>query len=148
MSKRPGDPGYAANWCIHYRYNRGLKPGAPDTCEAGVDYEAWRGTKHDAQPCFLTVTGESKAEAAHCPHLRRPTADEIVAHESWIANRMERLGTVMVGIADWRRAHKGKSAAETVDCPACKGRLHLSITAYNGHVHGRCETEGCVSWME
>ena len=22
------------------------------------------------------------------------------------------------------------------------------IAAYNGHVHARCKTEGCVSWME
>jgi hypothetical protein len=25
--------------------------------------------------------------------------------------------------------------------------LHLTIFP-NGHVHGRCETEGCVDWME
>lgn len=39
-------------------------------------------------------------------------------------------------------------APEVVECPACKGRLHLSIAAYNGHVHGKCETDGCVAWME
>ena len=37
MSKRKGDPGYAPDWCIHYRYNRGLKAGESDTCEAGVE---------------------------------------------------------------------------------------------------------------
>jgi hypothetical protein len=26
--------------------------------------------------------------------------------------------------------------------------LHLSIAAHNGHVKGRCETGGCVSWAE
>ena len=76
------------------------------------------------------------------------TPDEIAAHKAWIDERMNVLGKVMQGIRPWRDAHKGQSAQEVVDCPACKGRLHLSISSYNGHVHGRCETVGCVSWME
>jgi hypothetical protein len=35
MSKRPGDPGYAAGWCIHYRASR-ISGKGYDTCEAGV----------------------------------------------------------------------------------------------------------------
>lgn len=148
MSKRPGDPGYAAGWCIHYRSNRNLKPGQPNTCEAGVDYKAWHGTGHTRWPCFLDDQGQSNPEAAHCPHLRRPTPEEIAAHEKWIEEQITKLGTVMTGIADWRRRHKGRSHSEIVECPACKGRLHLSIAAYNGHVHGHCESDDCVSWME
>lgn len=148
MSKRVGDPGYAPNWCIHYRYNRNLKPGQPDTCEAGVEYESFRGAAFARRPCFLDGSGASKPDALKCPQLRRPTPEEIAAHEEWAEKRMGLLGVVMVGIGPWRTAHKGKSASEVVECPACKGRLHLSIAASNGHVHGHCETEGCVSWME
>lgn len=83
-----------------------------------------------------------------CAHLRRPTPDEIAARKVWQDARMNKLGVVMTGIMPWRKANKGKSVAEVVECPACKGRLHLSISSYNGHVHGRCETAGCVSWME
>jgi len=147
MSKRPGDPGYAAGWCIHYRGITGPRGETVTSCEAGVDYEAWRGIGHDRQPCFLD-NGQSRPDAAHCPHLRRPSPEEIAAHEGWLKQRQKLLGSVMVGIADWRRAHKGKSAREVIECPACKGRLHLSIAACNGHVHGKCETEGCVSWRE
>lgn len=150
MSKRPGDPGYAAGWCIHYRYNhdRDLQGGKPDTCEAGVDYKTFEGTKFPVRPCFLDKQGQSKPDALPCEHLRRPTPEEIAAHEKWLEFRMDKLGTVMRGIKPWRDAHKGRSAQEIVECPACKGRLHLSIAAYNGHVHGRCETDGCASWME
>jgi len=140
-------PGYAPNWCIYYRYNRDPKPGE-NTCEAGIDLEAWHGTKFASRPCFLDERGQSKPDAMPCPKIRRPTAEEIAAHKEWIEKRMTLQGVVMVGIAPWRSAHKGKSASEIVECPACKGRLHLSIAAYNGHVHGRCETEGCVSWVE
>jgi hypothetical protein len=142
MSKRKGDPGYAPNWCIHFR-----DASKNETCEVGVNYEAWRGIGHGSQPCFLT-DGQSSPDAAHCPKLRLPTPEEIAAHKGWLDARWALFGTVMVGIADWRAAHKGKSAAEVVECPACKGRLHLTIAAVNGHVHGHCETEGCVSWME
>lgn len=120
-----------------------------DTCEAGVDYSTMDGVKFDQRPCFLDdKTGESKPSALPCEHLRRPTPEEIAAHQGWVAARMDQLGVVMKGIRPWRDAHKGRSATEIVECPACHGRLHLSISAYNGHVHGRCETAGCVQWME
>jgi hypothetical protein len=126
-----------------------VKPGQPDTCEAGVDYSRFTGTKFDARPCFLDkYTGESKPDALPCEHLRRPTSEEIALHETWLKGRMERMGRVMEAIYPWRVAHKGKSASEVVECPECKGRLHLSISSYNGHVHGHCETADCVSWME
>lgn len=62
--------------------------------------------------------------------------------------RTKKVFAVLAGIAAWRKQHKGKSHAEVVECPACKGRLHLRIAAVNGHVWGRCETADCVSWVE
>lgn len=147
MSKRPGDHGYAANWCIHYRgISSDGKGGLVTSCHAGIDYASF--PDRSKQPCFLDNSGQSKPGAVHCPQLRQPTPDEIAAHKTWLCERIVLMGVVMNGIGPWRRAHKGKSASEVVDCPACGGRLHLSISAYNGHVHGYCETEGCVSWME
>lgn len=143
MSKRPGDGGYAADWCIHYR-----SPYHDKTCEAGIPFERWRGVHMDKQPCFLDKKGESTLDALPCECLRRPTAQEIALHEEWKKTRKNRMGVLMRGIAPWRAAHKGKSAHEIVECPICRGRLHLSIAGYNGHIHGRCETADCVSWME
>lgn len=37
---------------------------------------------------------------------------------------------------------------EVIECPLCKGNLHMYQSAYNGHVHGQCETKGCLCWME
>ncbi len=145
MNKRPGDAGYADGWCIHYRYNRDKKKPEDDTCEAGVRYDTF--PKFSSRPCYLDK-GKSKPDALPCDHLRVPTPKEITDHEKYIDERMNQMKIVMVGIKLWRDAHKGKSAAEIVECFACKGRLHLSIVAYNGHVHGRCETDNCVSWME
>lgn len=143
MSKLKGDPGYRGGWCIHYRAPRDKI----ETCEAGISYGEFHGTKFAERPCFLDK-GQSRPNSAPCASLRRPTTEEMDAHETWANDRMEMLTKVMVGITPWRAAHKGRSAQEVVECPACKGRLHLSIAAYNGHVHGHCETDGCASWME
>lgn len=146
MSKRPGDPGYAAGWCIHFR-----SMGHHETCEQGVNYDALAGGRQGSfsrLPCFIQTPDPHAETRVACEHFRAPTPDEIDAHETWVETRMDVLRAVMVGIKPWRDAHKGQSASEIVECPACKGRLHLSISRYNGHVHGACETQGCASWME
>ena len=63
---------------------------------------------------------------------------------------MDRMRLVFTVVKPWRTWTKKNRVAkeEVIECPACKGRLHLSQAAYNGHVWGKCETEGCVSWME
>ena len=146
MSKRIGDPGYADGWCIHYRYvHERDRAGLAHTCEAGIDYSTFG--PGPGQPCFLDK-GKSRPDAKPCGLLRLPTSEEITAHEDWIEGRMNLLGRVMQGIRPWRDQWNGKSHSEVVECPACAGRLHLSIAAYNGHVHGKCETEHCAEWME
>lgn len=149
MSKRVGDPGYAAGWCVHYRSPH-VVPEQPEleTCEAGVPFSRWRPTTFGVRPCFLDEHGRSKAGALPCEHLRRPTDEEIAAHEDWVDRRSDLMRIVMLGIKPWRDTHRGTRASGVVECPACKGLLRLSIAASNGHIHGSCETAGCVSWME
>ena len=51
--------------------------------------------------------------------------------------------------SEWRVKPKPTSdRRDVLECPICKGKLHVSQSSYNGHVHGKCETDGCVSWME
>lgn len=146
MAKLIGDPGYSAGWCIHYRGISDGKGGRITSCEKGVEYSTFK--PPHLQPCFLTEKGESRPLALSCEHLRRPTAVEIALHEAWEAAHMDKMLTVLDAIRPWRERHKGRSFGEIIECPACKGRLQLSISAYNGHVRGHCATEGCVSWME
>lgn len=137
MSKRVGDPGYPSGWCVHYR-----APTNEGTCEAGVRYDSMS----HPRACFLT-NGESRPGAAVCDKLRRPTPDEIAAHNEWARKRTENLFKAIAGTGDWRGLHKGQSASEVVTCPVCKGRLQVSI-ARNGHMSGYCATPNCVSWIE
>ena len=55
--------------------------------------------------------------------------------------------------SDEHRWHKPQdnyySGSGEIPCPICKaGTLRYSRSAYNGHVHASCSTEGCVRWME
>lgn len=44
---------------------------------------------------------------------------------------------------------KGSGGIGEIACPCCDGgKLRYSVASYNGHMHGRCSTQGCVSWME
>jgi hypothetical protein len=141
MSKRDGDPGYAPNWCIHYRSR-----GQHETCEKGVRYDSFAPADRTfhRSPCFTA----GRHARAHCDHRRLPTPEEIAAHKEWQQESWGRLSKVLAGIRPWRERWAGKSRQEVVPCPACGGRLRLSIAASNGHVHGRCESPDCVSWME
>jgi hypothetical protein len=145
VSKRPGDPGYAAGWCIHFR-----SMAQNNTCEAGIDYTALNGgteyRRMHKLPCFIKGDDKPK-QRVQCEHFTAPTSDEVTLHELWEEDGRKLLIATMMGIAPWREMHKGRSHAEIIACPACQGRLHLSATP-KGQVTGRCETSGCVSWKE
>jgi hypothetical protein len=123
-----------------------------ETCRAGVNYRALAGEPLAGfvyrLPChqFTTLLGKQRDPVA-CDQYRAVTAQEIREAEEQASQAFARLMTVLNGIAEWRnRPPIGKQ--EIIVCPSCGGRLHLAQAASSGHVHGRCETNGCVQWME
>ena len=146
MTKSAKDPGFAPIWCVHFQSMAQHK-----TCKAEVDYTALNGgTEYRRMyqlPCFIKA-GEKPGVRLNCDHFLAPTEEEVAQHRQWAEDRESLVKTVKAGISRWRVQHQGCSHTETVVCPACKGHLHLSIAAHNGHVKGRCETGGCVSWAE
>lgn len=137
-------------WCVHYRTPdfESINP----TCEAGVLYASvWKlkgaSIPFELRPCFLDGL-ESRPDAVHCPRLRRPTAEEAARHKDRSNKRVQHMFTVLIATADWREAHQGQSAQETITCPVCQGNLHLSISALNGHMSATCETPECVDFRE
>lgn len=53
-------------------------------------------------------------------------------------------------ITDKHGKRKPKAAiTDKMLCPVCSiGELRYAISSHNGHIHGHCNTENCVSWME
>lgn len=122
--------------------------GIQDTlCDAGLDMRAVTGGAPTGwtrrMPCF-----SSNGSEIQCERYEEPTADDLAQHEADFEAAMERLRLVGPLVVEIKREHKGLSWSGTRECPVCKGVLHLSHSAYNGHVHVRCETEGCLAWME
>ncbi len=82
-----------------------------------------------------------------------PTAQEIAERNAEIERLFDRTRIAREAIiaacgGKWKKGTPGTSGK--IDCPVCKqpGTLTYSRSGYNGHIHARCKTEGCVSWME
>lgn len=158
--------------CIHYTgllFDKGTC-----TCLAGVDMRATFGDEKPGifmrMPCIQFREVPAHGRGTYCkagePTVRRevdrkgetmmpcalrvePTAEQVEQDRLETDAAMERTFVAIKVASEWRVKPKpAKNRREVVECPVCKGRLHLSQSSFNGHVHGKCETEGCVSWME
>jgi hypothetical protein len=148
MTELLGRNGYAAGWCVHYRY-RDPTSEETSTCEAGVSYADFNKIDFDHRPCFLDKkTGQSKPNSVPCSHLRLPSPEEIKTYEKRVDAIWAKTMLVRKAIKPWREKNKDKDVVEIIKCPACGGRFHLINHADNNHVHGVCENADCVSWIE
>ena len=123
--------------CVHFN---GVQH---DICKAGVAYSTFPG---QGIPCMQDFAKD------HVCELRRfPTPEEIAqkaAAREAARQRFELAFGVVKKDMKAKGLRKGKGGGGQVECPACKGVLAYSVAGCNGHVHGRCSTDGCVWWMQ
>jgi hypothetical protein len=139
-------------------------------CKAGVNYldhfgrapkddpnSYLDGRYHESSAIFKRMCCTSGGERADdeqtalCPKWLRRTREQAIERYDGIESAMNRMRAIGPTVAKWRTWTKKNRVAkqEAIDCPTgCGGKLHLSQSSYNGHVHGQCTTNGCVSWME
>lgn len=138
------------NYCVHYA----PKPGSlkSDYCALGLDASAAMDrAKKAGEPNMCPCIGGHKAAdvLALCPKWERRSMEHAEKRADAFEAAMERMDIVMPVVSKWRIKPKPRlDRYEVIKCPKCGGKLHLRQSCYNGHVHGHCETEGCVSWME
>lgn len=133
-------------YCEHYA--RGI--GADMACKAGMDIKSIqkvatgaRGTKWG--PCIEGHTLENPT--SYCPKWQRRSRERAEKRANSVVSHLRQLELAQPVITAWRKKLPiGKQ--ETIECPVCKGKLHLSQSDYNGHVHARCETTDCINFME
>lgn len=144
--------------CIHYT---GLTNNE-SCCKAGVHYrdqfDGWRPGIFLRLPCVNLVPGRGGVlqpldrrdqVKIPCPLYQEPTDAQIAAYDAETEAFMAKAMTAIKVAGKWRVKPKPETdRREVIECPICQGRLHLYQSAYNGHCHGQCETEGCVKWME
>jgi hypothetical protein len=119
------------NWCKHYNgyYMK--------ACKAGVNYkEGFPGELYDDRPCL------DRDSTVQCQFKIYRTPDEIQAKA---LERTEALKH-FVQASNLIAAQSGH--AGTIQCPKCNGTLSWGRSSSNGHVHGHCENNGCLSWMQ
>lgn len=98
------------------------------------------------QPCMYGHLLEDPV--AVCPSWVRKTREMGEMRADVLEKALQQMEIVGPTVRVWINSPGPKGKQETIECPVCKGKLHLSRSGYNGHVHGHCETEDCVSWME
>lgn len=138
-----------------------------DRCGRGVSYEVnWPASP---KPCVRLIhksanggtylkPGEVPVEtrpfpgaerAKPCPLYEEPTDEQVQTDRVESEAALMRTMAAIRVAGEWRVKPKPSADRfEVVECPVCAGRLNLAQYASNGHVHGHCETEGCVRWME
>ena len=146
MSDREKTIEHEMNYCQHYHVER-----CDISCNEGVDRHSVQVplselTPHThSQPCLYGhLLDDAKS---YCEYWVRRTREQGEKRADNTEKSFDRILKVLPIVSEWKKKEPiGKS--ETVECPICKGKLHLSQAACNGHVHGKCETKDCVSWME
>jgi hypothetical protein len=94
-------------------------------------------------PCFKD---DDPLGVCKCEHQSFPTPEEIREEKEETQKVIDRLITSRQAIVDITGGKRGVSGS--IDCPICGKELHYSVASCNGHIHARCETDGCVSFME
>lgn len=139
--------------CIHFN---GVQN---NTCDAGIAYDSLStgpdGTEYARLiPCLKRLAAEGYQRTgrpiAECPQYLEPTPQQIAESEAASRAALERDLKVIPLINSLKAVHHGKGYRGVHDCPACggKGTLHIALAASNNHSRGRCETAGCVAWIE
>jgi hypothetical protein len=145
--------------CIHFNGSQN------ERCKLGVAYDQFRPglpciqfTQMSARGGTYLRAGEVPAEirpfpgaqpTERCRFYQEPTEEQVQAERIASDAALKKTLAALKLASEWRVKPKTKQDRfGVVECPVCKGHLRLSQSSYNGHVHGQCETEGCVSWME
>jgi hypothetical protein len=74
--------------------------------------------------------------------------EQVIQKEEERQVRIAKTLLAMAAASEIKERYRGKNWSGVIKCPACGGGLHVSHAACNGHVWGRCETDGCAAWIE
>lgn len=91
-------------------------------------------------------------EAWPCERFEIMSVEDAEAEARGRVAEVERTEKALGAAKDHAKAQgfgRGKGGRGELACPCCDGgTLRYSVASYNGHMHAKCTTQGCVSWME
>jgi len=139
-----------AGKCIHFN---GIQN---TTCQKGMHYDQmdaalplpYRPALPCRKPDAKALERLGHRSQCSCPHVEFPS-DEVVKKEiEEIGAAVKKMSRVEKLLEPFRKSCTGTGGSGLQVCPVCNGKLHWSIAGCNGHARVRCETEGCVCWIE
>lgn len=133
-----------ANTCVHFR---GIQH---DTCKAGCLMDAFpivvgQGRPLPCLPPFRPRPDDApRPTCAKFEAIGMARALELEKESNAAGARITAARAAIIIHAGGRCGVRGQFT-----CPVCNtGTLGYTIAGCNGHVHAKCSTVGCVSWME
>lgn len=117
-------------------------------CKAGIEYR--HDGKDTASPCIPKFIKGRPAWPCDLFEIMSQQDAEREADERILSmERGTKAYCAAKADADSKGYKKGHGGAGSLPCPCCDGgTLRYTVASYNGHMHGRCSTEGCVWWMQ
>lgn len=120
-----------------------------DACRAGLNIRELTGGEDFGWAIRIPCIKEKTSDVV-CDQYAEPSPEEIAEEEEEAIYKklIEEIRLTSPIIAEVKKYHRNENWSGTRECPVCKGTLRVSISACNTHVHGACETKGCLWWME
>ena len=130
-----------AGTCKHFR---GIQH---DTCLADQPWRKITGGERvgiaKRMPCI-----KSEFSTDTCDLYTEPTEKEIEESNAWIEQAIANIKEAAPLISKLKEEFKDVGGYGTRNCPVCGNIFHFTVAECNGHVHGKCETTGCLRFME
>ncbi len=125
-----------------------------DYCKAGVNYRELAGEPSvgcmTRIPC-LPMNEPKHGPMAVCEKRDRWTKLEAEVNVTRGDEAMARHMLAFRAVHDDAKAKgykKNRGGVSECRCPICEGKIRYAVSNYNGHIHAKCDTAGCVLWME
>lgn len=116
-------------------------------CEAGIAYDAVKKSRAEPGAGWDIPCLKDRREASTCDKCEYNTAEDAERRIAAIEESFSRTVLARAAIVEHSQGKHGVSGS--LMCPVCKnGNLRYSIAGCNGHIHARCSSADCVSWME
>lgn len=124
-------------------------------CKAGVDLRAHVGGDDFGWMKRIPCLASNGENAVSCDLYQEPTDKQIAEHEAEIEAYMAGVMKATEIIQEKHNVTPNFEPCEIgtiegcsgeIDCPVCGSPLAYSVAPGNGHIWGRCTTEGCITW--
>ena len=123
-------------------------------CAAGVNVRELTGGPDSGwairMPCLPSMDRATISVTCDkfCAMTREEAENELREEEEATARHIKAMVAAHED-AKQRGFGRGRGGSGEVKCPCCEtGNIQYAVASYNGHMHARCTTQNCVTWME